>query len=234
MASPPFNPNEAVPADNSLVSAYPAAERTFRDIVESWLLFEHGRSGHHTFLVVDTATRNADTTWEQGSLVYNTDDLELQIVIDTGPLVWASVISFSEPVQGTTSVAGVFEKATTAEVYAATADKAIAADLLETASAEVTITDAAPVALDWDTFINGTVTVTADRQISNPTNGQVRTWRTLLVKGNSSTDRTITFGTQYLGAVPTITDCDDATWYLLTIVCITTTHFAVSAKKVKG
>lgn len=233
MASPPFNPAETVPQDTDLASNFPAAERTFRDIIESWLLTEHGRSGHHAFPVGTTTERDAITDWEVGSFIYNTTLAKCQLVVSIGPVTWVDVIDFVAPVQGTTSLAGTFEKATDAEVYAATADKAITSDLQETSSNEVTVSDGSPVALDWDTFINGTVTVTADRAIGNPTNGQVRTWRTLLVKGNSSTDRTITFGNQFLGAVPTITDCDDATWYLLTIVCISTTHFAVSAKKVK-
>lgn len=34
---PPFNINEALPAGSDQVSAYPAAEQLYRDIVESWL-----------------------------------------------------------------------------------------------------------------------------------------------------------------------------------------------------
>src|SRR3990167_9242036 len=135
----------------------------------------------------------------------------------------------------TTSAAGVVEKATDAEVYAATADKYLAADHLETASALVALTETAgAVAVDWDTFINGSVTVDQATAISNPTNGQPGTWRTILIQGNDTTDRTITFGNQFLGDVPTITDCDSGIWYRLTLWCITTTHFTVDAKKVKG
>lgn len=38
MATPPFNIAETIPADNGVAAQFPATERTFRDIVESWLL----------------------------------------------------------------------------------------------------------------------------------------------------------------------------------------------------
>lgn len=118
-----------------------------------------------------------------------------------------------------------------ADVWAATPSKTFTTGLIETASAVVTLTDAGPVAVDWDTFVNAQVTVTANRQIGNPTNGQPGTWRTIYVIGNNSTDRTITFGNQFLGDVPTITDCDNGRAYLLMIFCRTTSHFVVSSKR---
>ena len=96
------------------------------------------------------------------------------------------------------------------------------------------LTDAAPVAVDWDSGINFSLTVTAARQIGNPTNGQPGTWRTITVQGNDGTDRAITFGNQFLGEVPTITDCDSGKWYDLYIRCITSSHFTVSSKVVKS
>jgi hypothetical protein len=133
------------------------------------------------------------------------------------------------------SVEGGVEMATNAEIRAATSGaKAIMAEDLETAAAGVALSDAATVAVDWDTGINFTLTVTANRAIGNPTNGQPGTWRTILVQGNDTTDRTITFGNQYLGEVPTITDCDSGRWYLLTIHCVSASHFVVSSKRANG
>jgi hypothetical protein len=37
VATPPFDIAQTVPQDNDIISQYPPAERTFRDIVESWL-----------------------------------------------------------------------------------------------------------------------------------------------------------------------------------------------------
>jgi hypothetical protein len=130
---------------------------------------------------------------------------------------------------------GVIEMATNAEIRsAATGAKAVMAEDLKTASTGVALSDAATVAVDWNAAINFTLTVTANRAIGNPTNGQPGTWRTILVQGNDATDRTITFGNQYLGEVPTITDCDSTRWYLLTIFCVSATHFVVSSKKANG
>lgn len=48
MASPPFNINQAIPADNDIVSQHPTNARTFRDVVESWLLINHDTNGYHS------------------------------------------------------------------------------------------------------------------------------------------------------------------------------------------
>lgn len=120
------------------------------------------------------------------------------------------------------------------DVRAAVANKVFTADLIETSSALVGLTDASTVAVDWDAAINFSLIVTANRIIGNPTNGQPGTHRTIYVNGNDATDRTITFGNQFLGEVPVITDADNGRAYLLTIMCITTSHFVVSAKRAFG
>jgi len=95
---------------------------------------------------------------------------------------------------------GVVDLATDAEIRAATTGAhAITAEDLETASALVTLTDAATIAVDWDTFINAIVTMAGNRTLNAPTNLQVGTWRTIWVQGNDGTDRTITMGAGYLG-----------------------------------
>lgn len=91
MASPPFNPNEALPSDTGIVSQFPGQERTFREIIESWLLWEHGRSGHHAFLRQSTSSRDADSTWEAGSIVFNTTLNALQFCTSIGPIVWKTL-----------------------------------------------------------------------------------------------------------------------------------------------
>lgn len=135
----------------------------------------------------------------------------------------------------TESAEGIVELATDAEIRsAAIGTKAIMSSDLETASASVALSDAATVTVDWDTGINFTLTVTANRIIGNPTNGQPGTWRTILVKGNDATNRTITFGAQYLGDVPVITTCNNTHWFLLSIFCITASHFVVNSKRALG
>lgn len=92
MATQPFNPDATVPADSDPIVNFPAAERTFRDIVESWILAEHGRSGHHTFLFNTTAERDADSTWDPGAIVFNETLNCLQVCVDDDPsMVWHNV-----------------------------------------------------------------------------------------------------------------------------------------------
>ncbi len=91
MATPPFNPDETKPGDSDIVSQFPAVERTFRDIVEDWINFEHDPTGHHAFLEGTTTARDAITDWVVGSLWYNTTTSVLQIVTSIGPVVWADV-----------------------------------------------------------------------------------------------------------------------------------------------
>lgn len=88
MASPPFNPAETVPQDTDIASTFPALERTFRAIIESWILFEHGRSGHHAFLIDTTVNRDADTTWEVGGLFFNSTTGTMQLCIAEDPEEW--------------------------------------------------------------------------------------------------------------------------------------------------
>lgn len=130
----------------------------------------------------------------------------------------------------TTSAKGSVEKATDGEVYAATADKYLSADLIESASAEIVLTDGSSPAFDWDAGINRVWTLAANRTLPNPTNGQPGTHRQIRVIGNNATDRTLGFGTQYEGDLPTLTDIDNVKQYLLTIRCISTTHFIVTAQ----
>ncbi len=53
MATAPFLPNEAIPQSSDLISAYPPLERSFRDIIESWLLIEHNTNGTHKLVTLD-------------------------------------------------------------------------------------------------------------------------------------------------------------------------------------
>lgn len=52
MASPPFNPDTSNPADNAIVSQFPANERTLRDNLSSWLQVDHNTSGQHKQMTV--------------------------------------------------------------------------------------------------------------------------------------------------------------------------------------
>lgn len=151
----------------------------------------------------------------------------------------ASLTDLPGDVAGTVATGGVHpslvDYVTDVQVRAATAGRFVfTVDKLESAAAGVALTDAATVAVNWDNAINFTLTVTTNRIIGNPTNGQPGTWRTILVQGNDATDRTITFDTQYLGELPVVTDADSGRKYLLMIYCVSASHFVVSAKRAQG
>jgi hypothetical protein len=121
-------------------------------------------------------------------------------------------------------------KATIADVRsAASSDKHISPDLLETASAFVALTDGANISFDWDVGINRSVTLGGNRTLDNPTNGQPGTWRTVIVTQDGTGDRTLAFGTNYEfpgGAAPTLTTAAAAV-DVLSILCVTASLFYV-------
>src|SRR5690606_21245497 len=76
---------------------------------------------------------------------------------------------------------------------------------LETAAAAlVPLADAGTIAINWAAFENAQVTLTANRTLGNPSNGIVGTRPTILLKGNSGTARTLSFGTNWKGTLPTL------------------------------
>lgn len=120
--------------------------------------------------------------------------------------------------------------ASTAEVRArAAGGKLITPLAIANASAPVVIADAATIAVDWTTFINGVVTMAGNRSLGAPSNGVPGTTATLLIKGNSGTARTLTFNAVYKGLLPVITDATSTQWYLLTVYCVDATHFVVTS-----
>lgn len=113
------------------------------------------------------------------------------------------------------------------DVRSAAAGKVLTADLLEAASAPVSLTDAATIAIDWDAFLFADVTVTANRAFGNPTNVQPGTSRTIVVKGSTSTMRTLSYPSNFKGALPVQT-VNDTSWLLLVLTAYTTSHIVIS------
>lgn len=74
MATPPFSINEALPADDDIVSQHPGNARTFRDVVEDWITVEHDTYGHHSIPAGGDSARNAQDNTAAGNLWFNTED----------------------------------------------------------------------------------------------------------------------------------------------------------------
>jgi hypothetical protein len=137
----------------------------------------------------------------------------------------------------TDATIGAVELATTAEVRSSATGKALTANHVEDASAIVTLTDAATIAVDWDTFINGEVTITASRTLGLPTNGQPGTWRSIDVIQNGTGTYTLSYASGYQfagGTAPVVTAAANAR-SKLSIFCRTASIFEVfSALDIKA
>lgn len=68
-----FNFDTSNPTDASVVSAFPANERSFRGQVSGWVQTEHDLNGRHVIGTGTTTARNAITTFGVGNLWFNTD-----------------------------------------------------------------------------------------------------------------------------------------------------------------
>jgi hypothetical protein len=124
---------------------------------------------------------------------------------------------------------GALIQATNADVWAGTLNKILTSDLLVSASALVALTDAANVALDWNSGLAFSLTVAGNRTLSNPTNGQPGTTRLVLVTQGSGGSHTLAYGDQYKfenGVVPTLSTAAAAV-DILNILCVTTSRFYV-------
>ena len=152
---------------------------------------------------------------------------------------WASVVPAARTVSSGTGLAGggdlsanrtlSLDPATTAEVRASNGNRAITSTKLAEAAAIVGLADAASVAVDWAAGVNFDVTLTANRALANPTNVTPGTVRTIMVKASTGTARTLTFGTNYKGDLPTLNDITNAKYYLLTLYAYTATHIVISS-----
>ena len=121
------------------------------------------------------------------------------------------------------------EIADNAAVRASTPGRPLVAGNIEAASAIVTLADAATIAVDWDTFINGEVTLTDNRTLGLPTNGQPGTWRSIDVIQDVGGTNTLAFASGYLfvgGVAPVVTATGDAR-SKLSIFCRTASLFEV-------
>ncbi len=89
MATPPFLPDETKPADGDIVSQYPAVERTFRDVIETWMLVDHDTAGEHAQVTLPERGSDPSAVANTGFLYTKDDstDTELFYRDDSGNVV---------------------------------------------------------------------------------------------------------------------------------------------------
>ncbi len=100
-ATAPFDPDQTKPADTDVVSQYPAIERTFRDIIESWLVIDHDKTvgGHDQLTLID---QTSDPTYAANQIgIWNNGDV-LSTRVAAGTVTVLSAI----PVGSVTDFAG--------------------------------------------------------------------------------------------------------------------------------
>lgn len=91
----------------------------------------------------------------------------------------------------------VMAEMTTAQYLANTADKIVSTDQAWAAGAEVSLTDAATVALDMSTFINAGFTIGGNRTLGNPTNPKVGQSGWIRITQDGTGSRTLAYGTNW-------------------------------------
>ena len=101
----------------------------------------------------------------------------------------------------------VLDETTTAQYLANTADKGLSTDQVWAAGATVGLTDAATIALDMGTFINGTVTLGGNRTLGNPTNPKVGQSGWIAITQDGTGSRTLAYASNWefaSGAAPVL------------------------------
>lgn len=93
--------------------------------------------------------------------------------------------------------AAVIDETTTAQFLDNTADKALSTDQVWAAGATVALTDAATIALDMSTFINGTVTLGGNRTLGNPTNPKVGQSGWIAITQDGTGSRTLAYASNW-------------------------------------
>lgn len=96
------------------------------------------------------------------------------------------------------------DKATAANIHAGASNKVLTADAVDSALEWVTPSGASNWTPDWHAFASADWVVTGDRTINNPTNVSTSSAvKRVVIRGSTTTDRTITWGSAYVGNVPT-------------------------------
>lgn len=103
--------------------------------------------------------------------------------------------------------------ATAAQYRANTSSLMLTTDQVWAAAAEVTLTDAATIAVDMNTFINAVVTLGGNRALGNPTNEKVGQSGVIRIVQDATGSRTLSYGTDWEfagGSAPTLSTAANA------------------------
>lgn len=113
-----------------------------------------------------------------------------------------------------TAVRGTVELSTAAEFRNDTADRALTGEFVWDAAAEVTLTDAATIAVDMATFFNAIVTLGGNRTLGQPSNTKVGQSGCIRIVQDGTGSRTLAYHADWKfagGVDPTLTTTAAAT-----------------------
>lgn len=134
------------------------------------------------------------------------------------------------------TVAGVVELAIAAEYRTGTDTARVPAiDQIWAAAAEVTLTDAATIAVGMSTFINAVVTLGGNRTLGNPTNAKVGQSGYIRVVQDATGSRTLSYETDWefeQGSAPILSTAANAQDILFYLVVAANRVFATLVKAI--
>jgi hypothetical protein len=187
-------------------------------------------SGNVSWNLSEIGAQATDATLTALS-AYNTNGFLTQTGTDTfaGRTITAgtgTAVTNGDGVSGNPTVA--VTTASTAEIQSLSGTNKLPTTAgIATAAALATPSGGANWTPDWSAFISATWVLTGNRTLENPTNVIAGTTRVVRVASDSSTSRTITYGTAYKGfTVPSVTNTAVA---LITLYAVTSSEIVVSA-----
>jgi hypothetical protein len=127
------------------------------------------------------------------------------------------------------------DEATAAHYRANTADKVLTTDIAWSAAAEVTLTDAATIAVDMNEFLNAKVTLGGNRTLGQPSNTKVGQAGVIRIIQDGTGSRTLAYHADWKfagGTDPTLTTTASATDLLFYQVIATNVIYATLIKAI--
>ena len=117
--------------------------------------------------------------------------------------------------------------------FANTANRLLTTDIVWGDAAEVTLTDAATIAVDFATFINAVVTLGGNRAMGNPTNEKVGQSGYIRIVQDGTGTRTLSYGTdwEFAGGVAPVLSTPAASQDLLFYQIVATNRIFASLVK---
>lgn len=193
--------------------------------------FATAKNGRGAWLIFDgalTLTHNATTLILPGAANITTAANDRAYVqTDSGDNVYCMAYIKADG----TAVA----EATASQYRSNTAAKVLTTDIVWSAAAEVTLTDAATIDVDMSTFINAVVTLGGNRAMGNPTNEKVGQSGYIRIVQDGTGSRTLSYGTDWEfagGSAPTLTTTASATDLLFYTVIATDRVFGSLIKAI--